>query len=174
MVLGSWVEIKKYGVYSGAKYGAITSPLSGGLTFLQGGPDPIHQGKAAFKAMGRFACVVPTIVFHGTEDPVSWPIYGKQVVQQWMETDFIASHGTYHADFNHPSSTMKGTVPAGHTYTLYKWNGTNGTEVEEYWLINGMGHAWSGGNPYNFTDLQGPGASLAMYTFFKDHPMNDG
>jgi poly(3-hydroxybutyrate) depolymerase len=144
MVLRSWVEIKKYGVYSGAKYGAITSPLSGGLTFLQGGPDPIHQGKAAFKAMGRFACVVPTIVFHGTEDPVSWPIHGKQVVQQWMETDF-----------NHPSSTMKGTVPAGHTYTLYKWNGTHGTEVEESWLINGMGHAWSGGNPYNFTDLQG-------------------
>ena len=69
---------------------------------------------------------------------------------------------------------MKGTVPAGHTYTLYKWNGTRGTEVGESWLINGMGHAWSEGNPYKFTDLQGPGASLAMYTFFKDHPMNDG
>ena len=50
----------------------------------------------------------------------------------------------------------------------------NGNEVEEFWLINGMRHAWSGGNPYNFTDLQGPGASLAMYTFFKDHPMNVG
>jgi len=37
-----------------------------------------------------------------------------------------------------------------------------------------MGHAWSGGGPYNFTDLLGPGASLAMYTFFKNHPMIDG
>ncbi len=162
------------GVHSGAEYGAITSPLSGGLTFLQGGPDPIQQGKAAFAAMGRFARVVPTIVFHGTEDPVSGPINGKQVVQQWMETDFLASHGTYHADFNHPSSTMKGKVPGGHTYMVYKWNTMNGNEVEEFWLINGMRHAWSGGNPYNFTDLQGPGASLAMYTFFKDHPMNVG
>jgi len=162
------------GVHSGAEYGAITSPLSGGLAFLLGGPDPIQQGKAAFAVMGSFARVVPTIVFHGTEDPISWPINGKQVVQQWMETDFLASHGTYHADFNHPSSTMKGTIPGGHIYTVDKWNATNGNEVEEFWLINGMGHAWSGGNPYNFTDLQGPGASLAMYTFFKDHPMNDG
>ena len=162
------------GVHSGAEYGAITSPLSGGLAFLQGGPDPIQQGRAAFAAMGSFARVVPTIVFHGTVDPVSWPINGKQVVQQWMETDSLASHGTYHADFNHPSSTMIGTVPGGHSYTVYKWNATNGNEVEEYWLINGMGHAWSGGGPYNFTDLEGPSASLAMYTFFKDHPMIDG
>ncbi len=159
------------GVHSGGEYGAITSPLSGGLAFLQGGPDPIQQGQAAFAAMGSFARVVPTIVFHGTEDLVSWPINGKQVVQQWMETDFLASHGIYHADFNHPSTTLKSKVPGGHSYTVYKWNAKNGNEVEEYWLINGMGHAWSGGGPYNFTDLQGPGASLAMYTFFKDHPM---
>lgn len=162
------------GVHSGAEYGAITSPLSGGLAFVQGGPDPIQQGRAAYTAMGSFARVVPTLVFHGTEDLVSWPINGQQVVQQWMETDFLASHGIYNADFNHPSSTMKGTVPGGHSYTVYKWNANNGNEVEEYWLINGMGHAWSGGGPYNFTDLQGPGASLAMYTFFMDHSMKNG
>ena len=161
------------GVHSGAEYGAITSPLSGGLTFIQGGPDPLQQGKAAFKAMGSFARAVPTIVFHGTIDPVSWPINGKQVVQQWMETDFLASHGNYNADFNHPSSTINATVPGGQSYTVYKWNATNGNEVEEYWLINGMGHAWSGGNPYNFTDLLGPSASLAMYTFFMHHPLID-
>jgi poly(hydroxyalkanoate) depolymerase family esterase len=162
------------GVHSGGEYGAITSPLSGGQAFLQGGPDPIRQGRSAFAAMGNFARVVPVIVFHGTEDLVSRPINGKQVVQQWMETDLLASHGIYHADFDHPSSTIKGKVPSGHSYTVYKWNDKNGKEVEEYWLINGMGHAWSGGGLYNFTDLQGPGASLAMYTFFKDHPMNDG
>jgi len=35
-----------------------------------------------------------------------------------------------------------------------------------------MGHTWSGGNPSIFSDLQGPNASLAMYTLFMDHPMN--
>ena len=159
------------GVHSGAEYGAITSPLSGGQAFTQGGPDPIQQGKAAFRAMGSFARLVPTIVFHGTIDQVSWPINGKQVVQQWMETDYLASHGTYHADFNHSSSTMKASVPGGHSYTVYKWNAINGNEVEEYWVIDGMGHAWSGGSPNNFTDLLGPSASLAMYTFFMHQPL---
>ena len=154
------------GVHSGAEYRAITSPLSGGDVFLQGGPDPIQQGKEGFAAMGSFARVVPTIVFHGTNDTVSAPINGNQVVQQWMETDFLASQGSYQADFNHPSSTMNGQIPGGHSYAVYSWNDNNGNEVQEYWLINGMGHAWSGGSPGDFTDPAGPNASLAMYTFF--------
>jgi poly(hydroxyalkanoate) depolymerase family esterase len=162
------------GVHSGAEYGAIASPLSGGAAFLQGGPDPIQQGQAAFAAMGSFARVVPTIVFHGTNDLVSAPINGKQVVQQWMETDSLASQGSYQANFNAPSTTTNDQVPGGHAYTVYTWNDNNGNEVQAFWLINGMGHAWSGGNPYNFTDLEGPSASLAMYTFFKNHPMNEG
>lgn len=162
------------GVHSGAEYGAITSPLSGGTAFLQGGPDPTQQGRAAFAAMGSFARVVPTIVFHGTNDLVSAPINGKQVVQQWMETDSLASKGSYQANFTYPSTTTHRQVPEGHSYTVYTWDDNNGNEVQESWLINGMGHAWSGGNPYNFTDLEGPSASLAMYTFFKNHPMNEG
>ena len=88
-----------------------------------------------------------------------------------METDFLASHGTYLADFNHPSSTMKGKVPGGHTYMVYKWNTMNGNEVEEFWLINGMGHAWSGGSSSGpFTDPQGPSATQAICNFFMNHP----
>src|SRR5260370_42417096 len=68
---------------------------------------------------------------------------------------------------------MHGQVPEGHSYTVYRWNDNGGNEVQEYWLINGMGHAWSGGNPGDFTDLQGPSASLAMCMFFKNHPMRE-
>jgi poly(hydroxyalkanoate) depolymerase family esterase len=159
------------GVHSGAEYGAITSLLTGGQFPLKGGSDPIRQGKAAFAAMGSFARVVPTIVFHGTDDLVAAPVNGNQVVEQWMETDFLASHGAYRADFNHPSSTTDGQVPGGHSYTVYRWNDATGNEVQEYWLVNGMGHAWSGGNAGIFSDPRGPGASLAMYRFFEGHPI---
>lgn len=67
--------------------------LHSGGAILQGGPDPIQQGCAAFAAMGSFARVVPTIVFHGTEDLVSRPINGKQVVKQWMEKDHPMNEG---------------------------------------------------------------------------------
>ncbi len=48
------------GVHSGVEYRAITSLLSGGEVFLDGGPDPIQQGQEAFAAMGTMpALTIP-------------------------------------------------------------------------------------------------------------------
>jgi poly(3-hydroxybutyrate) depolymerase len=82
-----------------------------------------------------------------------------------METDHDASRGTYNASFANPSTTTYGQVPAGQSYTTYTWNDTNGNRIEEYWVVNGMGHAWSGGSG-TWGDPAGPSADLAMYNFF--------
>ena len=158
------------GVHSGTEYQAATTPGDIVKVSSQGGPDPVQQGQLAYQAMGSFARVVPTIVFHGTADPVVSPINGDQVVQQWMQTDGLASHDTYQASFNNPSSITTGQVPGGHLYTVYTWNDSNGNAIQQYWKVNGMGHAWSGGSYGNsYTDPGGPDASLAMYTFFMNH-----
>lgn len=155
------------GVHSGIEYQAATNALSGGAVQLDGGPDPVAQGDAAFNTMGSHARVVPTIVFHGTADTVVNPINGDQVVQQWMETDFDASGGSYHASFANPSSTTHGQVSGGYSFTVRRWNNNSGQEIQEYWTINGMGHAWSGGSTAgSFTDPAGPSATQAMYAFF--------
>lgn len=155
------------GVHSGVEYQAATDAFSAGVVQQSGGPDPIQQGDAAFNTMGSHARVVPTIVFHGTSDTIVHPINGDQVVQQWMETDFDASGSSYNASFNRPSSTTNGQVSGGHSYTIRRWNDSSGHEIQEYWTINGMGHAWSGGSTAgSFTDPAGPSATQAMYTFF--------
>ena len=76
------------------------------LAVVPPGPDPVGQGEKAFHAMGSFARVVPAIVFHGTADPVSDPINGGQVTQQWITTNHLASPGDFTATFEHPSSTV--------------------------------------------------------------------
>lgn len=158
------------GIHSGGEYGAATSASQIPTAASVGGPDPVQQGQAAYRAMGSAARVVPTIVFHGTMDPVSRPINGDQVVQQWMQTDYLASQHIYHASFNNPSSITHGQVPDGHSYTVYRWNDDNGSEIQEYWKIDDMGHAWAGGNiSAAFTDPLAPDASLAMYNFFISH-----
>lgn len=159
------------GVQSGLEYQAATTSTASFTALRQGGPDPAQQGQAAYNAMGSAARVLPTITFHGTSDYLVYPINGEQVVRQWMQTNHLASHNTYNASFNSPTSTTKGQVAGGHSYSVYTWNDNNGNEVQEYWLVNGMGHGWSGGSSSGtFTDPQGPGATPAIYNFFMNHP----
>ncbi len=165
------------GSESGLEYKAATSQTAATTAQMQGGPDPTQQGQAAYNAMGSAARVVPTIVFQGQSDYTVYPINGDQIVQQWMETDHLASNGTYNASFSSPTTTTNGQVPGsgGHSYTVQTWNDNNGTEIEEYWKVNGMGHAWSGGSSSgSYTDPNGPSATNAMYTFFINHPMHPG
>lgn len=158
------------GVHSGLEYQAATNAYAAVAAQLYGGPDPILCGDAAYSAMGSYARVMPTIVFHGTFDSVVNPINGDLVVQQWMRTDHDASGGSYSASFTYPTSTTNGQVPGGYSYTTRTWNNSSGQEIEEYWTINGMGHAWSGGNSAgSYTDPAGPSATQAMYTFFMNH-----
>ncbi|GHO80641.1 hypothetical protein KSD_84120 [Ktedonobacter sp. SOSP1-85] len=159
------------GVESGLEYQAATSLTAASTAQTQGGPNPTQQGQAAYNAMGSVARVVPTIVFHGTSDYTVYPVNGDQIVQQWMQTDHLASNNTYNASFNSPSTSTNGQVSGGRSYTVQTWNDTNGNEVQEYWKINSMGHAWSGGSSSgSYTDPQGPSATQAMYTFFMNHP----
>jgi poly(hydroxyalkanoate) depolymerase family esterase len=158
------------GVHSGLEYQAATNAGAAILVQQHGGPDPRVQGDAAYRTMGSNAQVMPVIVFHGTADTVVAPLNGNQVVQQWMETDAQASDGVYHASFASPSTTTSGQVAGGHAYTVRTWNDSNGKQIQAYWTVNGMGHAWSGGSSAgSFTDPAGPGATLAMYTFFLNY-----
>jgi len=161
------------GIHSGLEYQALKSH-HGALTISKrGGPDPLQQGQAAYEAMGSYARIVPTIVFHGTKDTVINITNGDQVVQQWMQTDMLASHDTYVADFNAPATATTYKIPTGYAYTVYTWQNSRGKTIQEYWKVNGLGHAWSGGNSSgSYTDSRGPSASEALYAFFMHHSMH--
>ena len=153
------------GVHSGLEYRAATSTIDSLKVMSQGGPDPRRQGLAAFDAMGLIPRVIPTIVFQGTSD---------QVTKQWMQTDQLASNGMYNADFGNPSNSRHGGIPGGHSFTVFGWNDGQGEELQEYWKIGGMGHAWSGGSIGQFdTDPLGPNASLSMLQFFMNHSLSN-
>ena len=166
--------IAAVGVHSGVEYQAAKGAIDGLLAMRRGGPDPLHQGELAYAAMGARSRVVPTIVFHGTDDMVAVPINGDQVVQQWMQTNYLASGGAYAASLDEPTAVTPGQTPGGYSYLVSTW-GLPGRddEVQAYWKVGGMGHAWSGGNPSgSYTDPLGPNASLAMYQFFMAHPLS--
>src|SRR6266704_842485 len=162
------------GVHSGLEYQAATNLVQAAKVMHRGGPDPLRQGSVAYTAMSNHSRVVPTIVFHGTADTIVAPLNGDQVVQQWIQTDYLASDKTYAVDYHHPSSIATGQVPGGYSYLTAVWNAPSGEAVQAYWKIDGMGHAWSGGNPASsYTDPRGPDATVAMYDFFMGHPREE-
>lgn len=152
------------GVVAGVEYPAGATGTSG--------LDPLKAGSLAYAAMGSYARVVPTLVFQGSADPVVAPINGDMVVQQWMQTDHLASYGRYNASFAQPSQSISASPPASHPYIEKSWNDSIGQEVQEYWVAIGAGHAWTGGSPNGtFTDPLGPNLSQILYQFFVNHPL---
>ncbi len=162
--------IAAIGVHSGIEYKGAENVFAGLQAMNQGGPDPLHQGELAYAAMGASARVIPTIVFHGTDDQVSAPINGTQVTQQWMLTNSLASRGEYVAHIDKPATVTSGQKPGGYSYVVSTWGSPDDYPVQVYWKIGGMGHAWSGGDAQgSYSDPLGPNASLAMYRFFMAH-----
>jgi poly(hydroxyalkanoate) depolymerase family esterase len=156
-------------VHSGLAYGSARTLREAHAALAGGGGDPAAQGRAAHAAMSCFARLVPTIVIHGTADATVRPVNGAQVVEQWMTTNRLASRGTYVADVRTPSTTARGCVEGGHHYARHRWLDCRGRLVQEYLVVEGLGHAWSGGaHSGSYCDPRGPCASEAIWSFFRD------
>lgn len=166
---------KAVGVASGLEYKAGTTQLEALTAMSNGGPDPVRQGRLAFEAMGSHAQVVPTIVFHGTADYTVNVINGNQTLSQWATTnDLVLGGRGLITDV--ASERFDRQVPNGRSYTeeVYKHKQTN-QEVLRKILVNGMGHAWSGGSTQgSYTDPRGPNASEMMWTFFSNEADDGG
>jgi poly(hydroxyalkanoate) depolymerase family esterase len=155
------------GVGSGCEY------ASGAACAGSQSADPAQSAKAAYAEMGSRARPMPVVAFEGDKDTTVPPINGDQLMSQWQQTADLADDAT--ANGSVAAKAMKleqGQVPGGHTYTVSSFGDAKGNELMQYWLVNGMGHAWSGGcSCESYSDPKGPDETAAMYAFFAKHPM---
>jgi poly(hydroxyalkanoate) depolymerase family esterase len=111
----------------------------------------MRQGEAGSRG-GRS---VPTIVFHGAEDATVSPRNGEHVVAQ--------SGG----DARLRLKVEHGRSAGGMAYSRMQHLNGEGRAVVEHWVVEGAGHAWSGGRPEgSYTEPRGPEASREMVRFF--------
>jgi poly(hydroxyalkanoate) depolymerase family esterase len=155
------------GIGSGCEY-AATASCAGYKS-----ADPAQAAKQAYQAMGAHARPMPFIVFEGDKDTTVPPVNAEQVVQQWQAIADEADDGSNNGSVpTAPSKVVNGQAPGGESYTLNTYSNGHGAELGQYWLVHGMGHAWSGGNPAeSYADPSGPDETAAMYAFFMNHPM---
>ena len=98
---------------------------------------------------------VSMIVFHGSADTTVHP----------SNADMLLGPSR---DGGRPSIET-GRALGGHAYKRAVYR--DGERDVEQWMVEGAGHAWSGGSPDgSFTDARGPNASAEMLRFFREHP----
>lgn len=116
-------------------------------------------GKAQHANTSMKGAAVPnTIVFHGTDDATVHPSNGEKIVQQALD---CMSDETLETD-------EQGSA-FGRSFNRRTIAAADGATTLEHWVIDGLGHAWSGGQPNGtYTDAQGPNASAEMIRFFFD------
>lgn len=138
------------GVHSGLACGAARDVPSAFAAMREGGAVPATAG-------GR---ITPTIVFHADRDTTVHPVNGDQVIEQ------AGARGLRR-------SVEHGAVPGGHAWRCTTYNDPEGRVLLEQWLVQGAGHAWSGGSPAgSYTDPRGPDASRQMLRFFLRHRLD--
>ncbi|MCJ2129460.1 alpha/beta hydrolase family esterase [Methylobacterium sp. E-045] len=141
------------GVHSGLAAGCA-GDISSALTTMRLGPSGSVVIPPAETAR------VPTIMVHGESDGTVHPRNGDQVlIQAGVEA-------------LHPS-VSEGTGPGGLAYTRTRYADESDRVVVESWVVRGLGHSWSGGDPSgSYTDPRGPDASRAMVDFFMAHRLD--
>ena len=165
---------REHGVPEGRVFAAGLS-AGGAMAAILGAAHPevfaavgVHSGLPAGAAQdmaGAFAAMkgargaarpirARTIAFHGSADATVAPANGEAVLA-------AARAGLRGA-----------TETAAHGLTGRPWRVTRlgdaeGRAMAEHWVVDGLGHAWSGGDPRgSYADPKGPDASAEMVRFF--------
>jgi len=142
------------GVHSGLPHGSAENVPSALLAMRR----PKRRGRSAG---GPF---VPTIVIHGARDRTVHPGNGEAILKAALAA---AGPLTARRDV--------GRVPGGYAYRRTRHVAPDGATLVEDWRVDGLGHAWSGGDPRgSYTDPRGPDASAAMLDFFLRHRLRRG
>ena len=150
------------GVHSGIAYGAATSVADAMKAMGAGAADPASLSSIVEKGMGSRR-YFPAIVFQGAADKSVKVVNAAHVVSQLSES--FAPGGLK------KMSETPGSTEGGYHYSRVIYG--NGRPMIEEWIVDELGHAWSGGSTDGtYTDPKGPDAAKEMIRFFLEHPRN--
>lgn len=117
-------------------------------------------GNGTVSAPQKGAAAVRTIILHGTADTTVHPSNGEQIARRALD---LGPGQTI--------QTQERGQAEGRAYVRKLTADGDGPALVEQWVIEGLGHAWSGGSARgSYTDAQGPDASSAMVRFFFEGP----
>lgn len=153
--------------HSGLPYGAARSPWDA-VAAMRSGPstDPRESARHAWKQGGHLREPMPFMVIHGSADPVVHPVNADKLVEQFLWLNhFALGDGAGALPVPRTSSHAGDGDARGYRLREYR---LDGTVVLQACIVEGMEHAWSGGDAeWDFGDPGGPDASRLIWEFFR-------
>lgn len=102
----------------------------------------------------------PAVIVQGMADRVVHPDNGTRVAAQWL---------AFHGGGPLRSVASAGTSGDGRGFRNVRWFARRRV-VLQLWLVEDLGHAWSGGRPGgSYSDPAGPRATTLMWRFLRRH-----
>jgi poly(hydroxyalkanoate) depolymerase family esterase len=152
-------------IHSGLMYRAAASPLAAAAAMRAGSSNPARNAAPQTTlASAQPAAFVPTLVIHGDRDKTVNPVNAEQVIEQsrmLAENDSVPPRPV-------AESADRRVAGHGRAYQLRDY-ARDGRIVLRKILIEGLGHAWSGGDErHPFNDSQGPDASQLIWDFLRE------
>ena len=135
------------GIHSGLARGSARNVLSA-MSAMRSGGTALGSPVAPAAALAR------RIIFHGDSDSTVHPSNATTIVISALGEDAA------------PAKVIRRSA-RGRSYARSDYADADGTVRLELWMLEGAGHAWSGGKPAgSYTEPSGPDASAEMVRFF--------
>ena len=134
---------------------------------------PDVNGEAAYRAMGTYERPVPLMAVVGDADTVAPPQNTDALVHQYLWTNDWADDGAANGSVSQTPARSQHFAPAGRRpYDVDYYVDAKGCALQEHWVIEGMNHAYSGGDASTmYSDPTGPEVTGPMWAFLLAHPM---
>ncbi len=137
------------GVHSGLARGSARNLISAMSVMRSGSAYKVNMPSVAARAHP-----VRRIIFQGAADSTVHPSNSAMIVVAVLGEDAVPTRIGNHS-------------AGGRDYARSEYAGADGATLMEHWMVDGAGHAWSGGRAAgSFTDRKGPDASAHMVRFF--------
>ena len=156
-------------IHSGIACGAASSALRA-LDVLKRGADTDVAGiarEARARASPR-ALPVPLLAIQGADDDVVAPVNAAQLVRQYLALNGHPAAAVGDSDeLPPPDHTSAEALADARSVSTSDWR-VDGRIVARHVLVDGLGHAWSGGDdrhPYN--DPRAPDATALLGAFVR-------
>lgn len=157
-------------VHSGLMFQAAGSPGAAARAMERGSAvDPQKAGRMAYEISAKEVDAMPAMVVHGDRDERVNPVNADQVIAQFAQMNELALSARDRA-FDDVQDRVKVEMSAGgYRYEIHD-RLCDGQPLLRKVMIEGLGHAWSGGDgQYPYNDPRGPDANELMWNFFRLH-----